>query len=244
MRGNHQWVAVAAGLALVGAVFAACNSEPSQPPIDAEQAALPDSGLGVEAGSEGGVVSVASCVGADGGCSSMALCGQRAIVTYVASSAPTAAGGTITPGVYVLTNYTVYTGTSGQSGAQDGWWQETFELVAAPVADAGTDASDDGASDGAVSDDAASASAAPDAAGVATSLTWLDVVLSDSSSGGAATYQSGSVTTLGTTLNEEPACPSASVFQTTYTATTSSITLYFAEPAGLGTGSEVYQLVQ
>ena len=86
MRGNHQWVAVAAGLALVGAVFAACNSEPSQPPIDAEQAALPDSGLGVEAGSEGGVVSVASCVGADGGCSSMALCGQRAIVTYVASS--------------------------------------------------------------------------------------------------------------------------------------------------------------
>jgi hypothetical protein len=34
------------------------------------------------------------------------------------------------------------------------------------------------------------------------------------------------------------------VLQTTYTATTSSITLYFAEPAGLGTGSEVYQLVQ
>jgi len=95
----------------------------------------------------------------------MALCGPENFVTEVASAAPTATGGTIAPGVYSMTSYTIYTGAGGTSETLTSWFQETFQLIALSSSDAGAeeDASDGGSSTAATSQ----------------SFTWLDVTETD-----------------------------------------------------------------
>ncbi len=187
-------------------------------------------------GGSGDASVVSACFGEDGGCNSMALCGPENFVTEVASAAPTATGGTIVPGVYSMTSYTIYTGASGTSGKLTNWFQETFQLIAPTSSDAGTDAGTDAATDGESPEDGGSATGT-----TSQSFTWLDVTETDQ--GGPAAHGSGLAVQQLTTLSLNHECPTASSFPTTYTATPTSITIYF-DDTGIGTAENVFQRVQ
>jgi hypothetical protein len=86
-------------------------------------------GSGSSSGSSSsGGGSTTSCVGVDGGCDDLQLCGSKIYEIENASTAPAAAGGAITPGVYRLTSSTAYTGPGGATGQQTEWDTTTLQL--------------------------------------------------------------------------------------------------------------------
>jgi hypothetical protein len=221
---RQRWLPFALTTLLTGSALAlyACATAGTQPPIDTSSTAIPhedttggDGGL-LDAG-EDAPLTLASCFGDDAGCDNLALCGAQNFVKEVAQAAPTAAGGTVVPGVYSMTSYTIYTGTSGGSETLTNWFKETFQLSAPSSGDGGSD-------DGGL-----------------VALTWLDVSETDQS-GGTPSHGSGQAIVQGTSMNLEHSCPSASSFPTTYTATANTITIYFADP-GTGTAENVFTLM-
>jgi hypothetical protein len=145
---------------------------------------------------------MASCMGeeVDGGCNSLAPCGGKNYAQQLAQAIPTETGGAITPGLYVLTSYTLYTGSGGGTAKEDSWQMEAFTV--------GT-ASTDGGS--------------PDDAGVQDSYVWDDALETNSSS---ASTRSGYILTQGNILTFEGLCaPASFTMGSTYTATPTQITV-------------------
>jgi hypothetical protein len=115
----------------------ACSSEPDRPPV------LPNlHNDGGDAGGNADAPGPSSCTVEDGGCNTLQNCGSKIYVVQVPADAPTAAGGTLTPGTYVMTAYNVYTGAGGKSGQTGGWFKQTMSFTG----DAGVVQSDAGSS--------------------------------------------------------------------------------------------------
>jgi hypothetical protein len=199
---------------VVGVAFAACMSAIDKPPID-DVGSTPTGSTG-STGSPTTDAGALSCFGADdAGCNDLALCGLKCLVTNVAQAAPAHLGGAITPGVYTMTSYHEYTGPGGATGQPGNWFMETFQILAPP--DAGVEAG--------VSIDAAAEAGSEDAGPALISYPWFDVTASDQA---AADYLTGFMETQGTSLTLVFTCPSSSPFPATYSATSTTVTLYYS----------------
>jgi hypothetical protein len=212
---------------VIGVAFAACMSATDRPPID-DVGSTPTGSTG-STGSTTTDAGSLSCFGAeDAGCNDLALCGPKCLVTNVAQAAPAPLGGAITPGVYTMTNYYLYNGPGGATGQPGNWFKETFQVLAPP--DAGVEAG--------VSVDAAVEAGNEDAGPVLISYPWFDVTASDQA---GADYLAGFMETQGTSLTLVFTCPGASPFPATYSATSTTVTLYY-DVFGNTPGGLVYTL--
>jgi hypothetical protein len=169
---------------------------------------------------------------AAGGCSDVALCGQKIYVSGSSTTAPAAVGGTIAPGTYNLTGVNAY----GVSGIANGlsttyWFQQTFVISAALAGDAGT------ASDGAAGD--ADSDAGVIDAGPAPAL--LPFGQAYASYAESLTSFSGTLSAAGTTFALDYSTCAGDDSSGTYSANPDSFVLFIAQPSG-GTLTETYTL--
>jgi hypothetical protein len=193
-----RWTAWTLGLgaSMGGALLWACSSSSSQAnvlggtfPEDSSigvvsEASVHDAGKAGEAGDAGGGHDAAAeaeaaapvCPLVDAGCVTAASCGAQVNVVEVPQAPPTATGGTVVAGTYVMTDYSIFTGSGGATGMPGPWYIETQYLTL--VGDAGAD-TDDASSDG--------------GAGEGPQTFQLVRVITESD-GGAATTLTGSVT--------------------------------------------------
>jgi hypothetical protein len=150
-----------------------------------------------------------TCTFDDAGCNTLLNCGAHIYVTNVAQSAPSPQGGSVTDGTYILSDYRVFTGSGGLSGATAAWFAETMSF--------GTQLVDGGAGD----------------AGPSQTTAWEDVTATNAnptsrSSSGTATF-----TGLGVTITKS--CPSTgSPFDSNFTATATDLVLLLPDPNGTG----------
>ncbi len=225
---SRRVLVVIAGSALLAAAagVAACTST-VRPPFDDSDPSEPSPGpvSGGDAGEDAGspATTTVSCTGDDAGsCNNINLCGNQVTLIQVPQAAPDPAGGAITPGIYSMTAYPVYTGTSGGAGKLPYWFQETFR-VSAPSS---------GAED-AGSDDAGAG------AGGTIAYPWDDALQSSQAS---EVTGSGFLVTSGTTLTYQYECVTPSSVGATYTATATTIQVFLT--SSLGKGVLTYTLVQ
>ena len=184
--------------AMVMATWACSQGDP-QPPF------IPDPPK-TDSGSSGGGdaktdAPKTSCVGEDGGCTTLANCGPHVYYVDVAQNGSAGQGGTVVDGTYVLTDYSIFTGSGGQSGKQTSWTSETMTFVTASSGDGGT-------GDG----------------GAPTQLmVWEDtaegIVSPPASATGVAQFSGTNVTITHT-------CPNANIFAGTFTASASQLILF------------------
>jgi hypothetical protein len=233
MASKRRLLGFAVALSVGPATLAACTND-SHPPIEDVGPSYPAPAAGNAGSTDAGAV---SCYGSDAGCNDLSLCGEKIYVTEVAQAAPTGTGGTIAPGLYSMTKYTIYTGTGGSNQTLSNWFKETLTLASGTGAsDAGTDAdagllADAGGDAGAASTDAGTAGG---------TFVWQDV---SESNDGATANGSGVVVTSGTSLAFELECASASSLSGTYTATSGGFIAYYDDP-GTGTAAVTFSLMQ
>jgi len=146
--------------------------------------------------------------GADGGCNSLLNCGNKIFVQQNSNTSPTAAGGTVLDGTYVLTDYTVFTGLGGASGQLTDFFIETMQLT--------TETSDASVGEG----------------GATQQMRWNDITTTNTTtnltSSGTAYFQTGT-----TTMTIAKSCPSSTTpFSSGYTVSGTQLLLYAAETSG------------
>jgi hypothetical protein len=225
-----RWIALTVSSALAGAGLWACQST-INPPFEGNGTI--DGGRTIEGGdagsdAEGGTPTV-SCTAGDGGCNDLSFCTPAALLIDTPSAPPAPLGGALKPGLYAITNYTLYTGANGATGKPGNPWQETFRIGGAQ-SDAGTDGGDGGETDAGATDAGGTDGGGATDAGPP-SYEWQDIT----NSNGGVEDVNGTITTQGTTLNAAVTCGTAQGFQATYTATATSITMYFAGTSGTAT---------
>ncbi len=157
----------------------------------------------------GGDAAKVVCLTDDGGCNTLANCGSKIYVIQEPQSGPTAQGGTVLDGTYVLTDYRVFTGGGGSSGVTTAYFSETMTLVTSPNDGGTSDASSDG--------------------GTTQEMSWEDNTASDttplsSSSSGIADFN-------GTNLVITHTCPNTNSFSATYTMSNTQL-LFFVQDTG------------
>ncbi len=221
MIATRRWVGFAGSVGVAWSVIAACSGAPDQPPIDTSATGKPHITIVAEAGAEAGGTISSECVVADAGsnCNDLALCGAEVLETGIQGSPPAPAGGAITPGLYVLTSFVVYTG--GDAGIAAASFRQTIRIGATSTSnDAGSTSGD--ASDAEVSDAAASDAGTP----LPSAFTFDEI---DQEGTGAIGQSSGTLipTYAGATYLIEKTCPSTSnLGPFSYTATLTTFTLF------------------
>src|SRR5262249_52661948 len=94
----------------------ACSSTSSAPPAgDAMGPAAPADDSGEQVGPDSSLAD-ADAAHEAGGCNALVNVGAPVSGTLVAAAPPTANGGSVADGTYVLTKYQVYTGAGGPTG--------------------------------------------------------------------------------------------------------------------------------
>ncbi len=179
------------------------------PPIlDENDTGTKDSAIGNDAAKETGP----SCTSAEGGCNTMLNCGTQTNIIEVAQSQPLAQGGSVVDGVYVMTDYTVYTGSGGTAGPTGAWFKETMSFT--------TEAIDGGAPTG--------------DAGVLQQMAWGEISSSNAApttnrtASGTAYFESSSYSTI------DIPCPSNSnPFPAGYTATPTTLILFVSDGSAI-----------
>ena len=196
---------------IVIGVWACSQGDPS-PPLIPDQ---PTKDSGAVVTTDGGTKTDASqtCFTDDGGCNTLQNCGARVFILNVAQAPPTAQGGTIPDGTYVLTDYRVFTGAGGQSGTTSAWFTETMTLA--------TEASDGGTSD----------------AGATQQMLWQDIAASSTNT--TSVSWSGTAYFAGTNLEIDKTCSSASQFLGTYSVTGTQL-VFLVDDGANGTGQLTY----
>jgi hypothetical protein len=150
-----------------------------------------------------------SCTsGEDGGCNSLLNCGNKIYIQQNSTASPTAAGGTVPDGTYVLTGYMLFTGPGGASGPLSTYFTETMQLT--------TEASDASIGDG----------------GATQQMVWADIIASNGSSNttsaGTAYFQTGAAS-----MTIAKSCPSSpNPFSAGYTVSGTQLLLYAADTTG------------
>lgn len=237
-RPRATWI-VGLGGALGAALLWACSSH-SAPAVlgdgdgtdAAQQPPLPDASVVDTSTPAEGAAS--ACPLVEGGCASVPSCGKKVNVTRVAQTPPVAAGGTVVPGTYVMTDLTIFTGTGGATGATGQWFNETQYLSLAGDGGAGAEGGAGNTGEaGAPDDDGGDAGIAVEAGPGSQVFQLLDVT---ESSSGPATTLTGTSTFAAPDLSTIVyGCPStAPIFQTVYTSTPTTLQLFATESAGVG----------
>jgi hypothetical protein len=225
------------GVAVAAALLWACSSSSSSAPvlgddygsdsgeITVDGTTVVDSGKPSEAGPTG-------CKLVEAGCLSLENCGSKVNVTHVAQAPPVAAGGTVVPGTYVMTDYTIYTGAGGATGGAGAWVIETQYLSllsddGGSPAEGGPPEGDDAASEASTDDAATPAEAGP----AAQVFQLLDV--SETDTNPATTLTGTSTFASPTRATIVYGCPSsAPTFASVYTATPTTFQLFVTVAAG------------
>jgi hypothetical protein len=205
-RERTLWACGVVWACVMSASFA-CSQGDKKPPYIPD----PPTDSGTTPTPDASKEAASSCTsGADGGCNALLNCGGKVYVQQNSTTSPTAAGGTVPDGTYVLTDYTVFTGSGGASGPLTAWFIETMELT--------TEASDASIGDG----------------GATQQMVWNDITSTNTTtnqtSAGTAYFQSGSAT-----LTIGKSCPSSpNPFTAGYTVSGTQILLYAADTTGTG----------
>jgi len=211
LKWAHACVACG-GLAAIAIGTWACSQGDPQPGTLPDPPTKDASSSGtIDAG--GGDATKVVCAVDDGGCNTLQNCASKAYIVEVAQDASAPQGGTVLDGMYVLTDYRVFTGPGGTSQTTTAWFAETMTFVSAPVSDAG--ASDSGL-DGAL----------PQA------MVWEDIVASNSSPQSSAL--SGVADFSGTSVTITHTCPNSNLFAGTFTMSNTQLLLYVQESTGVG----------
>jgi hypothetical protein len=192
-------------LSAMGMTMWACSQGDAHPPVIPD----PDGSAKSDVSSSGGDAKAdvkSSCVTEDGGCTDLPNCGPHVYYNDVAQNGGSGQGGTVLDGTYVLTDYSKYTGSGGQSGKETQWTSETMTLVSASSGDGGT--SDGGGGDG----------GAP-----AQLMVFADTADGITSPPAAST---GVAQFSATNVNITHTCPNANIFNGTYTASSTQLILF------------------
>jgi hypothetical protein len=160
----------------------------------------------------GGDASKVVCLSDDGGCNTLANCGSKIYIIQEPQSGPTAQGGTVLDGKYVLTDYRVFTGTGGSSGVTSAYFSETMTLVTSVDDGGANDASSDG--------------------GTTQEMLWEDNTASNttplsSSSSGIADFN-------GTNIVITHTCPNTNSFSATFTMSNTQLLFFVQDSTGTG----------
>jgi hypothetical protein len=187
------------------------------------------------------------CTLVDGGCGSAPSCGAQVNIVQVAQTPPVASAGSVVPGTYVMTDFTIFTGSGGATGSKGGAWANETLYLSLPGVDAGAPmeagpagdgAADDGAADGAADDAAAGTDAGVAAeAGPTLQVFQLLEVNETNTSAGPQIWTGTMTFSAPNQASQVFNCPSATpTFDTTYTATQfpAQLQLFTAESPGVG----------
>lgn len=181
-----------------------------------------DAADGGDAGEGGGILG--TCRSVDGGCASFVDCSPKVTVMETGASAPTAMGGVVGDGTYVLTDLTLYAGTGGTAKTPlSAWFRQTLRVttILGGSADAGggLDASPDADVEAGVTYDASG-----DAGPLPIRIALEEAAETDQQS--LATL-SGTITTQGDQLIIDYACPpSQAAFAAQYTSTGAALLMF------------------
>ncbi len=235
-RTRATWI-VGLGVGLGGGLLWACSSSSAPAGLGAREgndSAAPVTDASVADTSTPSEGAAPLCTVVEGGCGAVPNCGTKVNIVQVAQTPPMSSGGTVVPGTYVMTDFSIFTGTGGASGAMGAWEIET-QYLSLMGSDAGAP-TEAGAGDEGGADDGGTgtgdAGAAAEAGPVSQVFQLLDVSESDTKPAETLTGTTTFSGAQGAAIVYD--CPSGTpTFFSTYTATSTQFQLFANESAGV-----------